>query len=75
MLASLEIIPFEKNHANAFKALNTRWLKEFFKVEPIDEKVLSNVDEYILKKGGFIFMGRVQAGHCGMFCDYSLKKW
>ncbi|HAQ54295.1 MAG TPA: GNAT family N-acetyltransferase, partial [Flavobacteriaceae bacterium] len=22
MLASLEIIPFEKNHANAFKALN-----------------------------------------------------
>jgi len=50
MLASLEIIPFEKNYANAFKALNTRWLKEFFKVEPIDEKVLSNVDSTFLKR-------------------------
>ncbi|EEG42788.1 GNAT family N-acetyltransferase [Flavobacteriaceae bacterium] len=73
MLASLEIIPFEKNHANAFKALNIRWLKEFFKVEPIDEKVLSNVDEYIIKKGGFIFMGKIQQEIVGCFAIIPLK--
>lgn len=77
----LEIIPFEKKHAVDFKNLNTRWLNEFFKVEPIDEKVLSDVDSSILKKGGFIFMAQLEGTIIGCFAiipllngDYELSK-
>jgi len=76
-----KIIPYNKNHANDFKNLNIRWLNEFFKVEPIDKKVLSDVDTYILNKGGFIFMGVTNEKVMGCFAliplpngDFELSK-
>lgn len=53
--AAFEIVPYHVNHQQAFYDLNIWWLKEYFKVEPIDEKVLSNPEETILNKGGEIF--------------------
>ena len=52
----IEIVPFESQHANTFKALNTAWLEKYFYVEHKDTQLLENSKEHILDKGGFIFM-------------------
>lgn len=76
-----KIIPYNKKHEIDFKKLNIRWLNEFFKVEPIDQKVLSDVDTYILNKGGFIFIGVTNKKVVGCFAliplpngDFELSK-
>ncbi|WP_405252520.1 GNAT family N-acetyltransferase [Dokdonia sp. Asnod3-C12] len=51
----MNIIPYNSQFAADFKTLNIEWLEAFFYVEPYDLKVLSNPEEYIINKGGFIF--------------------
>jgi len=53
----VEIIPFERRYARDFKRLNLEWLEKYFRVEPIDEQVLSRPDA-ILRDGGAIFLVR-----------------
>ncbi|WP_246067723.1 GNAT family N-acetyltransferase [Changchengzhania lutea] len=36
------------------------WLKTFFYVEPYDEKVLSDPETYIIKRGGHIFFATLE---------------
>lgn len=52
---SFSIEPYSANYKQAFYDFNVAWLKKYFVVEPIDEKVLSQPEEYILSKGGEIF--------------------
>lgn len=40
--------------ASDFDRLNRAWLEEFFTVEPVDEWVLTNPDEALLRPGGRI---------------------
>jgi ribosomal protein S18 acetylase RimI-like enzyme len=40
------------------KTLNIEWLKKYFKIEPKDEKILSNPKEEIIDKGGMIFYAK-----------------
>jgi len=54
---AVEIIPFESRYAADFKRLNVEWLQRYFRVEPIDEEVLSQPLE-ILRTGGAIFLAR-----------------
>ena len=54
---AVEIIPFERRHAADFRRLNLEWLEKYFRVEPIDEQVLSK-PLAILRKGGAIFLAR-----------------
>lgn len=49
------IIPFSPEWKEPIKTLNIEWLQKYFKVEPKDEKVLSNPQEEIIDKGGMIF--------------------
>lgn len=51
----LRIIPFSPEWKEPIKTLNIEWLQKYFKVEPKDEKVLSNPQEEIIDKGGMIF--------------------
>jgi len=51
-----KIIPFENKNAIDFYRLNIEWLKTYFYVEPFDEEVLGKPDQYIINKGGFIFL-------------------
>lgn len=51
----MEIIPFEERYATAFEELNKEWLNHFFVVEPHDNEVLGNPQEYIINPGGNIF--------------------
>jgi len=56
-ISGIKIIQFTDEHQSAFKQLNLAWLEKFFKVEPIDEEILSH-PEHILSAGGYIFMAR-----------------
>src|SRR3970282_3032431 len=52
------IIPFSADLTEPIKTLNIEWLKKYFKIEPKDEKVLSNPQEKIIDKGGMIFYAK-----------------
>ena len=51
-----KIIPFKNENAIDFYRLNIEWLKAHFEVEAYDEEVLGKPDQYIINKGGFIFL-------------------
>ncbi|MFC4269403.1 GNAT family N-acetyltransferase [Polaribacter marinivivus] len=55
---TIEIIPFEEKYAKYFYDLNVDWLKKYFYIEPYDEKVLSNPQQYVIDPGGFIFFAK-----------------
>jgi mannose-6-phosphate isomerase-like protein (cupin superfamily)/GNAT superfamily N-acetyltransferase len=54
----IDIIPYSHVYKEAIKLLNTEWLEEFFAVEAIDMVQLSDPQQEILDKGGFIFYAR-----------------
>jgi GNAT superfamily N-acetyltransferase len=56
----LEIITFDPKHRDDFKRLNIAWLERYFRVEPIDEQVLSNPEREILAGGGEILFARLE---------------
>ena len=49
------IIPFNETLAADFAALNKAWLKKYFEVEPKDEQMLGNPQNYYIEEGGFIY--------------------
>lgn len=55
----IEIIDYSPELQPFMKALNVEWLEKYFEVEPIDEKVLSNPQEYIIDKGGKIYFAKL----------------
>ncbi|HVS77092.1 MAG TPA: bifunctional helix-turn-helix transcriptional regulator/GNAT family N-acetyltransferase [Steroidobacteraceae bacterium] len=61
---AVEIIPFERRYAADFKRLNLEWLEKYFRVEPVDEQVLSRPLE-ILRQGGAIFLARCRGAIVG----------
>ncbi|WP_413998417.1 GNAT family N-acetyltransferase [Flavobacterium sp. W1B] len=57
---TVSIISFSPDLKEPIKTLNIEWLKKYFRVEPNDEKVLSNPQEEIIDKGGMIFYAQYQ---------------
>jgi ribosomal protein S18 acetylase RimI-like enzyme len=55
---TVEIIPFSSDLKDHIKTLNLAWLTKYFRVEEKDELVLSNPQEEIINKGGFIFYAK-----------------
>lgn len=67
----VEILPFSRRYAADFKRLNFEWLERFFRVEPIDEQVLSRPQD-IIRAGGAILLarrGREIVGTCALISD------
>jgi ribosomal protein S18 acetylase RimI-like enzyme len=60
LINSVEIVHFEKEHADQFYQLNRAWLEKYFYVEDIDHLVLSEPLERIIDPGGFILMARIK---------------
>ncbi len=52
---NVTIIPFKNDFADDFAALNKAWLKKYFEVEPMDEKMLGNPKLHYIDEGGFIY--------------------
>lgn len=59
-LRKVEIINYQPQFKKYFKLLNYEWLKEHFKVEKEDEKLLSSPYEKIIKPGGFVLFARLE---------------
>ena len=54
----IEIVEYTEELKEPIKMLNIEWLEKYFKVEPIDELLLSNPKKEIIDKGGLIFYAR-----------------
>ncbi|MCD9854496.1 helix-turn-helix domain-containing GNAT family N-acetyltransferase [Epilithonimonas sp. JDS] len=50
------IVPYEPKYQSAFRSLNEEWISNYFEMEESDYKALNNPEEYILNKGGKIFV-------------------
>lgn len=57
---NIKIIDYQTSYQPYFEKFNKAWLEAFFYVEPIDEWVLANPEEAILKEGGCILFARHQ---------------
>jgi ribosomal protein S18 acetylase RimI-like enzyme len=53
--AAVTIVGYQRRYRADFKRLNLEWLGKYFRVEPIDERVLSR-PEAIVRKGGTILL-------------------
>ena len=53
---AIKVISYKAEHQPWFEKFNRDWIEKFFWMEPLDFEVLQNPDEYIISKGGFIFM-------------------
>lgn len=51
----IQILHYKPEFKEYFKTLNYEWLNKYFTVEEEDEKILSNPEDEIINKGGFIF--------------------
>ena len=58
LLDSIEVLRFSSKYKELFKSLNYEWLEKYFKVEPEDEKLLSNPEKFIIDMGGEIFFAK-----------------
>lgn len=55
----VEILGFSPEFAGYFRSLNVEWLEKYYRVERVDEEVLSNPREKIIAAGGDILFARV----------------
>lgn len=65
----ITILNYEPHHQPYFERFNREWIEEWFTMEPVDEYVLTNPGEAILKDGGAILMAAydgVIAGTVGL---------
>ena len=66
-MQEIEIISYDAKYKEAFAFLNKAWLNKYFKVEPIDEKIFANPQEYIIDNGGEIFFAKANNEIAGTF--------
>ena len=50
------IVEYNASHQPYFEKFNRDWIEKYFEMEPLDEFVLTNPEEAILKPGGAILM-------------------
>ena len=55
-MSCISIINYEAKHQPDFERMNRKWIEAWFTMEPLDEWVLTNPEEAILKDGGAILM-------------------
>lgn len=65
----VKIVPYKPIYADAFRKFNEEWISTYFKMEEADYKALDHPKEYILDKGGEIFVALYEdepAGVCAL---------
>lgn len=80
----VRIVPYEPCYADVFRTLNEEWITAHWELEPADRKALEHPQEYILDKGGYIFVALYKdepVGVCALLrmddphYDYELAKY
>ncbi|MDR2954876.1 MAG: GNAT family N-acetyltransferase [Prevotella sp.] len=79
----VQIVDYEPKYQKSFRDLNEGWITTYFKMEEADYKALDNPEEYILNRGGYIFVALYKdepLGVCALLkmndelYDYELAK-
>ena len=79
----IEVVLYKSCYKEVFKSLNEQWITQHWKIEPHDLDYLDHPQEYIIDKGGFIFVAiykNTPAGVCALckmddpIYDYELAK-
>lgn len=52
----IKVVPYDFCYRSAFRSLNEEWITAHWKMEEADYKALDHPQEYILDKGGYIFV-------------------
>ncbi len=60
-----QIVDYSEAYGDAFERLNREWLEQCFRVEPIDEEVLSDPQRQVLDQGGVILYSLVSGDAVG----------
>ena len=66
---AIQVIEYKPEYHQRFKEINVQWITRSFVMEDIDEKVLGNPDEFILKNGGAILIAKYKdeiVGTCAL---------
>ncbi len=58
--SDIELVEYEDKYKDDLKSLSYEWLNRYNLFEDEDELILNNPEEYILKKGGYIFFASYQ---------------
>lgn len=53
---AVQIVDYDPQYHTVFKTLNEEWIASYFEIEAADRKALDNPGDYILDKGGKIFV-------------------
>lgn len=69
----INIVDYQPIYQNAFRALNEEWISNYFKLEAKDLASLNDPDQYILAKGGHIFVALYQNEPVGVCALIKLK--
>lgn len=78
--AGIEIVPYRECYREDFIRLSALWIKQYFTLEPSDEKQLADPYGSYIAGGGGIFcavdiaIGKV-AGVCALACHAELGRW
>jgi DNA-binding MarR family transcriptional regulator len=54
---AVEIVDYTPDYQQAFRQLNEEWITKYFRMEESDYKALDHPREYIIDKGGHIYIG------------------
>ncbi|MBL7739789.1 MAG: GNAT family N-acetyltransferase [Chitinophagaceae bacterium] len=61
----IKIIPYKKEHHDAFRQLNLEWLDLYNLTESHDLMILDDPDATIIRRGGFIWMAEADGNLVG----------
>ena len=59
MHSNLQIVDFKSEYAGDFERLNREWLERYFRVEDIDQRILSAPESELIEHGGHILFARI----------------
>jgi len=54
---AVKIVDYNPVYQEAFRRLNEEWIRKYFRMEESDHKALDHPQEYIIDKGGHIYIG------------------
>ena len=64
-MEQIRILDYEPRHQKWFEKFNRDWIEKYFEMEPIDEFVLTNPEEALLKPGGAVLMAEYEGEMAG----------
>jgi ribosomal protein S18 acetylase RimI-like enzyme len=65
MINKIKVVDYRPEHQPYFESLNREWIEKYFIMEPVDEFVLTDPEEAILKNGGAILMAEYNGSVAG----------